>query len=91
MRQAGLHAKVCIQGRSPKPHAGPNAGDATRATSEDRLARVLRVVVMTRMVVMMVMARESWYGDHDHHDDKQRQKLFHGRDYSHESLGLSRG
>jgi hypothetical protein len=43
------------------------------------------------MVVMMVMARESWYGDHDHHDDKQRQKLFHGRDYSHESLGLSRG
>jgi hypothetical protein len=36
---------------------------------------VLRMVV----IVMMVMARERRHGDHDHHDQKQWQQLFHAR------------
>jgi len=44
--------------------------------------RVVRVVVTGMVmvtIVMMMMARESWHGDHDHHDKKQRQQhLFHG-------------
>jgi hypothetical protein len=44
--------------------------------------RVMRMVVtgVVMVIVVMVMARESWHGDHDHRDEKQRQQhLFHGR------------
>jgi hypothetical protein len=37
------------------------------------------------MVTVMVMARrEGGHRDHDHCHKKQRQKLFHGRDYKEE-------
>jgi hypothetical protein len=29
------------------------------------------VTGMVMVIVVMMMARESWHGDHDHHDEKQ--------------------
>jgi hypothetical protein len=41
------------------------------------------VTGMVMVIVVMMMARESWHGDHDHHDEKQwQQHLLHGTDYS---------
>jgi hypothetical protein len=52
---------------------------------------VVTGVVMVLIVVMMV-ARESWHGDHDHHDEKQRQQhLLHGTDYSRGRQAVSCG
>jgi len=67
-------------------HAGPEIGIA-RAIAVEGLARVVRRVMVTGVVVMvtvMVMARrrERRHRHQDHRNQKQRQKLFHGRDYS---------
>ena len=52
---------------------------------------VVTGVVMVFIVVMM-MARESRHGDHDHPDEKQwQQDLLHGTDYSREPQAVSRG
>jgi hypothetical protein len=52
---------------------------------------VVTGMVMVIIVVMM-MARESWHGDHDHHDEKQwQQHLLHGENYSRESQAVGCG
>ncbi len=41
---------------------------------------------MMMVMVMMVRAGEGRHRHHYHGDEQQRQKLFHGRDYSHAFL-----
>jgi len=38
-------------------------------------------MIVVVMSILMVMARERRHSDHDHHDKKQWQQLFHGGDY----------
>jgi len=54
---------------------------------------VVRLMVMTGMVMVVVvmMAGESRHGDHDHHQNEERQQLLHGPDYSHRMRSFTPG
>jgi hypothetical protein len=52
---------------------------------------VVRVVMAEVMMVMVVMvARESWHREQNHRNEQQGQQLFHAPDYSHKILRDSR-
>jgi hypothetical protein len=49
----------------------------------------MRVMVTGVMMVVVMMAGKCRHGHQNHCDKKQRQQLFHGRDYSAGSLAIN--